>query len=151
MTIRPERWSRMTRPAALHAMASAVTLSARVRVHALKVEFEERFNDAIAGIVDQHVDAAPLIDHTLHSSFGCTLNRQVGDDLLDAGVGCANEVGSLGQPGFVDVDNADGTAPRHKLQRHLAPEPTGGTGDQRSFPMFVWRLGRQEVPPQRST
>ena len=42
--MRPERCSRITRPAALQAMASAVTLSASVRVHSLVGHVEERLD-----------------------------------------------------------------------------------------------------------
>ncbi len=37
LTMRPERWSRITRPAALQAIASAVTFSASVVVQARKL------------------------------------------------------------------------------------------------------------------
>ena len=56
--MRPARWSRMTRPAALHAMASAVTLRARVRSRP-RGDVEEGLDHAVAGVVDQGVDAAP--------------------------------------------------------------------------------------------
>ena len=79
-------------------MASAVTLSASVRVHDLERRVEERLDHAVAGIVDQNVDAAPALDDLLDRRFRRAFQREVADDLLALGAVLAHELGGLGEP-----------------------------------------------------
>ena len=131
LTMRPERCSRITLPAALQAMASAVTLSASVRVQALNVAVEKRLDHAIAGIVDQDVDAAPAIDDLFHRGLRRAFQREVADDLLDLGATSRISRAVSAIPVAIDVDDRDGAAARGQLDRHLAAEAAGSAGDQR--------------------
>ncbi len=110
-------------------IASAVTFDGKRPLPGLSRHLEERLDHAVAGIVDQHVDAAPAAEHRSDRRFRRTIAGQVAGDVEHAGVARRRR---LFEAGRIEVGQTDAQASGEKLAGDVAAHAAAGAGDQHS-------------------
>ena len=88
-----------------------------------------------AGIVDEDVEAAEMLDGGAHDFRRAVVARDVGDDALDALAGAALIGAAFGflERRRVDLDGGDARAGFEQSERHHLAEAAPGAGDDRDF------------------
>ena len=89
---------------------------------------EEGLDHAVAGVVDEHVDAAPAAEHCGDRRFRRAVAGEVAGDVEHARI--VRRRGLL-EAGGIEVGEPDPEAAREKLAGDVAAHAAAGAGDQR--------------------
>ena len=108
----------------------ALEVDVHHQVPVLLGHLEEQVVAGDAGVVDQHVDPAELVDHALHGGLGGGRVDDVAADAHRAGtVGELEPAGSLLSGGLVEVEDRDGGALAREALRDAEADASRCSGD----------------------